>query len=73
MKKLLTIIFTSMVFVSCGGAIVCNKYDHRCNENKIEVCVGYEWQEIQNCSDYDDAKFVCQSEDTEYFCEEQKD
>ena len=66
-------IFISAIFISCGSAIVCKEYDYRCNKNKIEVCVGYEWQEIQDCSDYNDAKFTCQSKDTEYFCEEQKE
>jgi hypothetical protein len=69
-----TILFfaISAMCTSCG-TVVCNKYEHRCEQNKIEVCVGYEWQEIQDCSDYDNAIYVCQSSENEYFCEQQRD
>lgn len=59
---------------SCSASqpTICNKYDHRCDDNMIQVCTGTEWMEIQDCSDYMEGEFYCASNDNEFFCEEVK-
>lgn len=62
----------ALALTSCSASqpTVCNKYDHRCDDNMIQVCTGKEWMEIQNCSDFVEGKFYCTSENDEFFCEE---
>lgn len=65
----------ALALTSCSATrpTICTKYEHRCEDNMIQVCTGPEWMEIQNCSDFVEGKFYCTSEDDAFFCEEVKE